>query len=41
MSARQGGLMKKSPFLARLKHVVLGHPVLTHPIWTDLELGYF
>jgi pyrroloquinoline-quinone synthase len=28
-------------FLARLKHLVLGHPVLTHPIWVDLELGYF
>lgn len=28
-------------FLARLKHLVLGHPVLTDPIWTDLELGYF
>ena len=28
-------------FLARLKHLVLGHPVLRHPLWTDLELGYF
>ena len=33
--------MTHSPFLARLKHLVLGHPVLRHPLWTDLELGYF
>jgi pyrroloquinoline-quinone synthase len=28
-------------FLGRLKHLVLGHPVLRHPLWTDLELGYY
>jgi pyrroloquinoline-quinone synthase len=33
--------MNGAPFLARLKHLVLGHPVLRHPIWADLELGYF
>lgn len=34
-------MTNNTSFLARLKHLVLGHPVLTHPIWTDLELGYF
>jgi len=29
------------PFLAQLKHQVLGHCVLQHPLWADLELGYF
>ena len=33
--------MNPTPFLGRLKHVVLGHPVLRHPLWTDLELGYY
>lgn len=33
--------MKSPLFLARLKHSVLGHPVLRHPIWSDLELGYY
>lgn len=33
--------MNPSAFLGRLKHLVLGHPVLQHPIWTDLELGYY
>lgn len=33
--------MTKTAFLARLKHLVLGHPVLTHPMWHDLELGYY
>lgn len=28
-------------FLQRLKHLVLGHPVLRHPLWADLELGYY
>jgi len=33
--------MKANAFLGRLKHLVLGHPVLQHPLWTDLELGYY
>jgi pyrroloquinoline-quinone synthase len=33
--------MSAPAFLARLKHLVLGHPVLQHPLWTDLELGYY
>lgn len=33
--------MTPSAFLERLKHLVLGHPVLRHPLWTDLELGYY
>jgi len=33
--------MTPSAFLGHLKHVVLGHPVLQHPLWTDLELGYY
>ncbi|MCI0340671.1 MAG: iron-containing redox enzyme family protein, partial [Planctomycetales bacterium] len=33
--------MNAAAFLARLKHLVLGHPVLTHPVWADLELGYY
>jgi pyrroloquinoline-quinone synthase len=33
--------MNPTPFLGRLKHLVLGHPVLQHPLWTDLELGYY
>ena len=28
-------------FLSRLKHVVLSHPVLSHRLWSDLELGYY
>jgi pyrroloquinoline-quinone synthase len=30
-----------SSFLKRLKHVVLSHPVLGHPLFQDLELGHF
>jgi pyrroloquinoline-quinone synthase len=33
--------MNPAAFLGRLKHLVLGHPVLQHPLWTDLELGYY
>ncbi len=33
--------MSPDSFLARLKHLVLGHPVLQHPLWADLELGYY
>src|SRR6185503_16810620 len=33
--------MTPTEFLGRLKHLVLGHPVLQHPLWTDLELGYY
>ncbi|HLY10710.1 MAG TPA: iron-containing redox enzyme family protein [Planctomycetota bacterium] len=33
--------MTPAAFLSRLKHLVLGHPVLQHPLWTDLELGYY
>lgn len=33
--------MRTSSFLAQLKHQILGHPVLKHPIWSDLELGYY
>jgi pyrroloquinoline-quinone synthase len=33
--------MTPTAFLDRLKHLVLGHPVLRHPLWTDLELGYY
>ncbi len=33
--------MNPDAFLARLKHLVLGHPVLRHPLWADLELGYY
>lgn len=33
--------MNPAEFLGRLKHLVLGHPVLQHPLWTDLELGYY
>jgi pyrroloquinoline-quinone synthase len=33
--------MNPDAFLARLKHLVLGHPVLFHPLWADLELGYY
>jgi pyrroloquinoline-quinone synthase len=33
--------MNPDAFLRRLKHLVLGHPVLQHPLWTDLELGYY
>lgn len=33
--------MNPGAFLGHLKHVVLGHPVLQHPLWTDLELGYY
>ena len=33
--------MKALPFLAQLKHLILSHPVLRHPIWSDLELGYY
>jgi pyrroloquinoline-quinone synthase len=33
--------MTATDFLGRLKHLVLGHPVLQHPLWTDLELGYY
>src|ERR1043165_7926116 len=33
--------MTPTDFLGRLKHLVLGHPVLQHPLWTDLELGYY
>jgi pyrroloquinoline-quinone synthase len=33
--------MTPAAFLARLKHLVLGHPVLRHPLWADLELGYY
>jgi len=33
--------MTPGVFLGRLKHRVLGHPVLQHPLWTDLELGHY
>jgi pyrroloquinoline-quinone synthase len=33
--------MNPDAYLRRLKHLVLGHPVLQHPLWTDLELGYY
>jgi len=33
--------MNADTFLGRLKHLVLGHPVLSHPLWSDLELGYY
>lgn len=33
--------MNADDFLGRLKHLVLGHPVLSHPLWSDLELGYY
>lgn len=33
--------MNATAFLARLKHLVLGHPVLSHPVWSDLELGFY
>ena len=33
--------MTPDAFLGRLKHLVLGHPVLRHPLWADLELGYY
>jgi pyrroloquinoline-quinone synthase len=33
--------MNADLFLGRLKHLVLGHPVLSHPLWADLELGYY
>ena len=33
--------MNATAFLSRLKHLVLGHPVLSHPVWADLELGYY
>jgi pyrroloquinoline-quinone synthase len=33
--------MNPAAFLGRLKHLVLGHPVLQHPLWTDLELGFY
>lgn len=29
-----------TPFLARLQHLVLVHPVLTHPVWSAVELGH-
>ena len=31
--------MNHERFLGRLKHLVLGHPVMSHPIWPELELG--
>jgi pyrroloquinoline-quinone synthase len=33
--------MNSNDFLGVLKHRVLGHPVLVHPLWADLELGYY
>ena len=33
--------MTPDAFLGRLKHLVLGHPVLQHPVWTDLEMGHY
>lgn len=32
--------MNASDFLKRLKHVVLSHPVMSHQLWGELELGH-